>query len=424
MKFPLFRAALWDSKLSTIIYCVVLVLYGLMIMSAFTSVGETFSDPFAENNGVKITETGDKVEGVKVYNLSWETQAAVLSHIAISMDSEWALDNDMIDISNGTVPDEVSDLGLNWFDIREMMDTMPGLEEELADQGKAEPKEPYKVDDNGTSLLYVSEGTFVNFINKDDNDMFMVVLIPSDGNITNSTIKGPAFLGDLDTVSDFDQYLEDNPFVEGFLGDTNIDFSTIEGFLALEYFSLWPLLFIIFLAVKTSGTISKHVEDRSMDILLATGYSRFRFLNEKVLLLFVNFILIILSAWLGLVLGTLLIGETVPFTGLTVTFLDSIPMALAVMGIALLISVLVDEGGKSIGIVMGVVVGEYMVSIVANLSSWGDNLKYLSIFTYWDSNDAMLDNVIHPINVIVPMTVALITFSLSYYLFKKKEIRA
>lgn len=424
MKLPLFRAALWDSKLSTIIYCVVLVLYGLMIMSAFTSVGETFSDPFAENNGVKITETGDKVEGVKVYNLSWETQAAVLSHIAISMDSEWALDNDMIDIANGTVPDEVSDLGLNWFDIREMMDTMPGLEEELADQGRAEPKEPYKVDDNGTSLLYVSEGTFVNFINKDDNDMFMVVLIPSDGNITNSTIKGPAFLGDLDTVSDFDQYLEDNPFVEGFLGDTNIDFSTIEGFLALEYFSLWPLLFIIFLAVKTSGTVSKHVEDRSMDILLATGYSRFGFLNEKVLLLFVNFILIILSAWLGLVLGTLLIGETVPFTGLTVTFLDSIPMALAVMGIALLISVLVDEGGKSIGIVMGVVVGEYMVSIVANLSSWGDNLKYLSIFTYWDSNDAMLDNVIHPINVIVPMTVALITFSLSYYLFKKKEIRA
>jgi ABC-2 type transport system permease protein len=424
VKLPLFRAALWDSKLSTIIYCAVLILYGLMIMSAFTSVGETFSDPFAENNGVKITETGNKVEGVKVYNLSWETQAAVLSHVAISMNSDWALENDLIDIANGTVPDEVSDLGLDWFEIEEMMGAVPGLEEELADQGRVDPKEPYGIDENGTSLLYVSEGTFVNFLNKNDNDMFMVVLIPSDGNITNSTIKGPALLGDLDTVSDFDQYLEDNPFVEGFLGDTNIDFSTIEGFLALEYFSLWPLLFIIFLAVKTSGTISKHVEDRSMDILLATGYSRFRFLNEKVLLLFVNFILIILSAWLGLVLGTILIGESVPFTGLTITFIDSIPMALAVMGIALLISVLVDEGGKSIGIVMGVVIGEYMLQIVANLASWGDNLKYLSIFTYWDSNDAMLDQVIHPVNVIVPMSVAAITFALSYYLFKKKEIRA
>ncbi len=424
MKLPLFRAALWDSKVSTIIYCVVLVLYGLMIMSAFSSVKETFSDPFSENNGVMITETGEKVDKVMVYNLTWDTQAGVLSHVAIGMDSEWAMDSQIVDVLNGTIPEEIADLGLDWFQILEMTDVIPGLKEKLSDQGGIEPKTPYEIDENGTTLIYLGEGTYVNFVNTYDCDMFIVVLIPSDGNISNATIKGPAFLGDLELSSDFDKYLEDNPFVEGFLGDVNVDFSSIEGYLALEYFSLWPLLFIIFLAVKTSGIISKHVEDRSLDILLATGYSRIRFLNEKVILLILNFVLIISSAWLGLVLGTLMLGESIPFSGLTFAFIDSIPMALAFVGIAMLVSVLVDEGGKSIGIVMGVVIGEYMLNIVANIANWGDTIKYLSLFTYWNSNDAMLEGVIHPINVIVPLAVAGITIFLSYYLFQKKEIRA
>jgi ABC-type transport system involved in multi-copper enzyme maturation permease subunit len=119
-----------------------------------------------------------------------------------------------------------------------------------------------------------------------------------------------------------------------------------------------------------------------------------------------------------------MLGETVPFAGLSMAFVDSVPMALAFMGTAMLISVLVDEGGKSIGIVMGIVLGEYMLQVVANLASWGDSIKYLSLFTYWNSNDAMLDHVIDPVNVLVPMAVAVVTFALAYYLFQKKEIRA
>lgn len=395
-----------------------------MIMSAFSSVGDTFTDPFAENNGVKITETEERFEDRKIFNLTWETQGGILSHVAVGMDPELIMSSEMKDIMNGTMPDDVTELGLDWNDILEMLDTFPGLKENLSDQGDVLPVERNAIDENGTTILYLGEGTHVNFLNTNDNDMFMVLLIPSDGNISNATLKGPAFLGDLDVASSFDQYLEDNPFVEGFLGSTEFDFSTLEGYLALEYFSLWPLLFIIFISVKTAGIVSRHVENRSMDILLATGYSRFRFLNEKNLLIVVNIVLVLLSAWLGLVIGILAVGEPIPFAGLAIAFLDSFPMALAFVGISLLISVLIDEGGKAIGIVMGVVLGEYMLSIVANLASWGDTVKYFSLFTYWDSNAAMLEQTIDPVNVFVPLLVAVISIGLSYYLFKKKEIHA
>lgn len=424
MKLPLFRAALKDSRFSTIIYCVVLVLYGLMLLSAFSSVEDTFSDPFAEFNGLTVTETDEKVDDLRIYNLSWETQAGVLSHVAFSLNTEDISDDQMDDLIEGTIPDEVDDLGMDWERLMELLDSMPGLEEQLSDQGIIEPKAPPFVDENGSAFLYMGEGSFVNFLNTADSDIFFVLLVPNDGNLSNSTIKGPAMLGNLATISDFDKYLEDNAFVEGFLGDIEIDFSTLEGYLALEYFSLWPLLFIIFLAVKTAGSVSKHVEDRSMDILLATGYSRMRFLNEKVLLILVNLFLVVSAAFLGLVLGTFMVGETIPLLSFVLAFLDSLPMAIAILGVSLLISVLVDEGGKAIGIVMGIVLGEYMLNVVANIASWGDWLSYFSIYTYSDFNGAMLDHTLDPVNVIVPLVVGGIAFGLAYFLFKRKEIHA
>jgi len=161
-----------------------------------------------------------------------------------------------------------------------------------------------------------------------------------------------------------------------------------------------------------------------MDILLATGYSRTRFLNEKMLLVLVNLALVLIFAFLGLLLGTIMIGETFPLGGMIFSFLDSIPLALAFIGLSLLVSVLVDEGGKAIGVVMGLVVGEYILLIVANLASWGSTLEWFTLFSYSDPYRAMIDNSLDAVNVIVPLAVAFVSITLSYILFNRKEIHA
>lgn len=425
MKMPLFKAALKDSRMSSIIYCTILVFYGMLLMSAFASVQDTLSDPFAEFNEAEIVETGTDDTGTPLYNLSWSTQAGVQSHIAIGVPMNDSIMEFISGASNGTMPDEFGELDLTWEEIEALLISTPGIGEKISDQGVSEPKEPFPMDDNGTQLLYVGEGTFVNFVNTGESDLFLVYLVPEDGNLSNGTIRGPVSLGDLDVSSGFDEYLEDNPFVEGFLGgEEMLDFTTLEGYVALEFFSMWPLFLVIFMAIKTGGVVSKHVEKRSMDILLATGYSRFRFLNENMMLIMLNLVFVYISAYVGLVLGTLAIGESVPFFGYFLGFVDSIPMALAFIGISLLISVLVDEGAKATGIIMGVVVGDYIIQIIANLAEWGDSLKWFSLYSYSGVNSAIIDHVFDPVNLLIPLGIAAVTIGLSYFLFKRKEIHA
>jgi len=415
MKLPLFAASLSSSRMSTIIYCGVLVFYGIMIMSAFPSVMETASDPFAENNGATITEKG-KIDGVPVYNLTWHTQAGVLTHFALGFSGNISL----ADLMQGSFDAD----GMDWDMIEGFLEERPGISGMLSDQGSERPKEPMALDENGTSLLYLGEGTYVRFVNTPGSTIFIAVLVPEDGNLSNATIKGPVMLGNLDVVTGFDEYIKDNPFVEGVMGGAVVDFTHVRGYISLEYFSMWPLFLVIFIAIKTSGIVSKHVEDRSMDILLATGYSRTRFLNEKMLLVLVNLALVLIFAFLGLLLGTIMIRETFPLGGMIFSFLDSIPLALAFIGLSLLVSVLVDEGGKAIGVVMGLVVGEYILLIVANLASWGSTLEWFTLFSYSDPYRAMIDNSLDAVNVIVPLAVAFVSITLSYILFNRKEIHA
>lgn len=424
MKSPLFRAALKDSRVSTMIYCGVLVFYGMMLMSAFASVQSTLSDPFVEFNDAKIIETGNNDEGTSNYNLSWTTQAGVLSHVAIGVPMSEEIMEVIAQMSNGTVPDDLTDLDMTWDEIEALLVENPEIGEMISDQGVIEPKEPLNLDDAGTQLLYVGEGSYVNFRNTAESDIFIVYLVPGDGNLSNGTIRGPVLLSNLDVVSSFDEYLEDNPFIEGFMGGEIMDFTTLKGYVSLEFFSMWPLFLVIFMAIKSGGVVSKHVEDRSMDILLATGYSRTRFLNEKMLLIMLNLLLVYISAFVGLAIGTLAVGEAIPWGSYAMGFMDSVPMALAFIGISLLISVLIDEGAKATGIIMGVVVGEYIVLIISNLAEWGDNLKWFSLFSYSDNYAAMLDIVLDPVNVLIPMGVSVLTIGLSYFIFIKKEIHA
>jgi ABC-2 type transport system permease protein len=283
--------------------------------------------------------------------------------------------------------------------------------------------EPLRLGD-GVQLVYLGESTSVNFTNEYDGQVFVVGLVPNDGNLENGTLLGPVSTVDLTQESDFDRYLEDNPFVEGLLGDEIVSFAEIDGFIALEYFSLWPLMLLIYIAIKTGTTISKHVDDQSMDILLATGYSRTRFMTEKLLVVVVNLVLVVVSAWLGVILGVVMIGEPIPVSGLTLAFIGSVPMAIGIIGLSLVLSVVIDEQSKTTGAIMGLTIFMFMIQIVSNVASWQDSLGYLSLFRYFNVNELMLDLFVDPVNVVVPIVIGILSVVASYVLFNRKDIHA
>ncbi|MDG6224759.1 MAG: ABC transporter permease [Candidatus Thermoplasmatota archaeon] len=389
MKMPLFKAALANQWLSMTIFAAVLVFYGMLIMTAFVSVQQTMSDPMVEGEGIKLTQMEEDPPGTERYNLTWDTEAGIAYHTAIGIkdlsSAAYFMDPAMIEgILNGSVG----------------LDEVPGV-----------------------TVLYNGTGTFVEFENVNGSVMFAVLLYPSNGGLSEAIMRGPLSSSELEMRSAFDEYLKDNPMMKGLFGDRMINFADLDGFIVIEYFSMWPLLFVIYLAIKASSSISKHVEDRSMDLLLATGYTRTRFLTEKMLVVAFNVLLLLICAWGGLVLGCIFIGKPIPILGITYGFLGSLPMTFAFIGIASLASSLIDEGGKTVGAVLGFTIFQYILQIVANIASWGDTLSYFTLFSYYDPFELVLDLSFDPLNVIVPTVLGILTLAGSYIIFNRRDIR-
>ncbi len=75
MKLPLFKAALKDQQTSMWIYAGVMFVYGMLIMMAFLSVSDMFTDPLTEQNGLTLTEIDTDEQENIVFNIDWTTQA-------------------------------------------------------------------------------------------------------------------------------------------------------------------------------------------------------------------------------------------------------------------------------------------------------------------------------------------------------------
>lgn len=405
MKKPIhFIAGFRTTWKSLAIYAAIMCGFALMMIWYYPTVGDTLSDPVAEGEGILLTEMGDDS-----YNLTWDVRIGAAYHIAMG-----GSDMDTYSMMAAYIQDPDADYGpyINTSAINAMVQEMLTNETSM--------------EQSGVQLLYTGQGTQVEFERAPNSTYFWVVFMASETNMTPVNITPFVSTTDLIVSSDFDEYLEDNVMVEAFFGIDSFDFTTIEGWISLEFFSMWPLFFVIFVVIKASGMVSKHVEDKSMDIFLATGYSRERFLAEGTLLQGLNMLAVAVLALLGLVVGCLVINEPIPMMGFVMAFVGSLPMTIGFLGIAILISVLIDEGMKAIGAVMGVVIGSYIMQIIANLSPdyVGDVLGYACLFKYYDAYGLLTDYNMAVENWIVPTVVGVVALVVAFVVFRRKEIHA
>ncbi len=401
MKMPLFKVTVKDSRKGVIIYSTIILFYAMLIIMMYPTFAEDLSDPMNQGDGILLKEEGVGESGERSYNLSWDPRVGSSYHIAFGARDplRYGIFKDLIN-GNNTVIDP---------DLVELDDLITNRS---------------LISSYGIELMYTGTDLELHFERVNDTAYFWVLFVTSETNLTPVEVSDSVSTMDLVITSVFNEIAEGNQIYEGMLGTDNIDFSTLKGFISIEFFSMWLLFLVIFLCIKAGGSVSKHVEDKSMDILLATGYSRGRFMMEKLLSQIVFLAAVMLGAFLGLVLGTILIGEPVPLAPYAITLLGSIPIALAFIGVAMVVSTLVDEGAKVTALMMGLVVGQYIMMIIVNISSWGDWLKYFSIFSYFNNSELIIDTYLDPVNVVIPLVLFGVFTGIAFLLFRRKEIHA
>jgi ABC-2 type transport system permease protein len=175
-----------------------------------------------------------------------------------------------------------------------------------------------------------------------------------------------AFYPSVSTAGiDLDAYVEALPaaFREAF---GIIGFSSIEGFLAVEFYQFaWLLLVGLYLAYLAGGTVAADVASGRMDLTLSAPVARRdvvigRFLGLVPLVALLNVVLPVVAY-----VGVLGVGETIAVERLVAAHALAVPYHLTCVAIGLAVSTLVSRPGVAQRVALGALFGLFMFESLA-----------------------------------------------------------
>lgn len=207
--------------------------------------------------------------------------------------------------------------------------------------------------------------------------------------------------------------------------NVNLDyyFSSLEGFLAAEYYSLvWPAIVII-LAINFAGSaIAGEVDQGTIEILLAQPISRFQIYTSKFMAGVALLLIFVFVSNLSIVPYAILHNVEYQLPNLINVSILGFFFAFGIYGISLLFSSFLPDKGKTASLAGGVIVLMYALNLFAKFKESIENIKFLSFFHYFDCNAALIHNQIDTTNILVFLGVGLICAMVGAIVFVKRDI--
>jgi ABC-2 type transport system permease protein len=202
---------------------------------------------------------------------------------------------------------------------------------------------------------------------------------------------------------------------------TNLTF-TPEAFATLEFLVLWPLLIGVY-GIFASISLAREAERGTLDLLLAQPIRRYRVLISKFAVFIFAALVIAVASLLGLLLGTVIINETVDTLSLALALVEALLLVFSFASFTLLSSVIFLEPRKSL-LVAGVFVGgsyiiNFIVPILNPSISW---LRNISLFYHYQPNEIVNSASLNWTSVSVYTGVSIVCFLAALIIFQKRDL--
>lgn len=208
----------------------------------------------------------------------------------------------------------------------------------------------------------------------------------------------------------------------GFNG-TEALFSRLESFMSTEYFSFfWPIMVITMLVAFANLMIVAEIEKGTIELTLAQPISRLKLFVSRYLAGVVYFVCF----------GVLSIFAIIPLARLhNISYqLDhyytmlgiSLLFGLAVFSIAVFFSAIFSEKGRATAFTAATLMGMYVANIAASLETSLENLRYFSLFYYFNPNQVFGSNVIVEYSVPVFVGITIVFTLAAAYWFNRRDV--
>ncbi|HEC95154.1 MAG TPA: hypothetical protein ENI45_04220 [Thermoplasmatales archaeon] len=200
------------------------------------------------------------------------------------------------------------------------------------------------------------------------------------------------------------------------------EMTSYPGFLNMELYQIfWVLILGILIGFIAASLISKEVEAKTIDLLMSNPVSRKQIVFEKYLGI-IPLILIVNFATMAVVYGvTMMINEKINFSYLLMTHATSVLYFMAIAGVGLLISVVVDEKMKA-SIMISLVVAMFIFESISLIIPDYEFLGYVSLVHYYNPADILIKGEIDDVGVIIMLAVTIESLVLAMLYFEHRDI--
>lgn len=217
----------------------------------------------------------------------------------------------------------------------------------------------------------------------------------------------------------------ENPVFQVLLGDVGeLDWTSPEGFMGIEFFSWIPLVLAVY-GVLFGINITSGEEDRgTIDILLSTPTPRWQVIVEKFLAYIVGVALILGITTIVMLVGIAITPEMEGSqSALYRGMLNIMPPMIFIGTLSLLLSTLFRSPGRAGGVTAGIMIASYFTNSLADMTNNAvmRAIQYLSFYKYFDPMSVASDGI-NPADFSFLLLAAAILFALSIYFFERRDL--
>jgi ABC-2 type transport system permease protein len=206
-------------------------------------------------------------------------------------------------------------------------------------------------------------------------------------------------------------------------GATDLQFSTIGGYLGIEYLSLiWVFIVAAAVIAFAAGVLGGAVEDGTMEVTLSQPVSRMSVAVTAYAAMAVYAVVLNLVTVATLYLPGLVHNVDVRLDAMALLFVAGLFLTMAVGSLAFMVSAMTTGRGRTTGIALGVMVAMYLANVLGTLTDKAAWLKDFSLFHYWLPNE-IFDKLVLPADTLIVFGVATVVFfTVGVWAFMRRDV--
>jgi ABC-2 type transport system permease protein len=234
----------------------------------------------------------------------------------------------------------------------------------------------------------------------------------------------PTFIGNVEFMKLIEQYPREL-LVFFAPGSDVASIFTPEGFLALEFLSLWWVFIVAGFAIPgATAIVAKEVDEGTVDFLLAQPLKRATLILNRFLALLLCLFVLAAVPILSIYFLGIAYDVELGLGGLIATGVMGFVFFVSIASYSLLLSLLLRERSEANIASVSLLLVVYLLNALSELSDSIEKFRFLSFFRYFRPDRTLANGEIPLRDLSVFLAIIAVCLVFSFMIFRRKDIRA